>query len=128
MRVISQDGAIDVPYDYFSLSMSWAKIASGKVEDRNVFSIVCHNLSSPNGTKLAEYSTEEKAKKAMEMLRIAYAGKFITNADIPEDFNETIKTAMKGGFGTVIVKDSCDRVEFNNLNGYFQFPKEEELE
>lgn len=128
MRVISQDGAIDVPYDYFSLSMSWAKIASGKVEDRNVFSIVCHNLSSPNGTKLAEYSTEEKAKKAMEMLRIAYAGKFITNADIPEDFNETIKTAMKGGFGTVIVKDSCDRVEFNNLNGYFQFPAEEELE
>ena len=35
---------------------------------------------------------------------------------------------MKGGFGTVIVKDSCDRVEFNNLNGYFQFPTEEELE
>ena len=128
MRVISQNGRIDIPYDYFSLSMSCAKIASGKVEDRNVFSIVCHNLSSPNGTKLAEYSTEEKAKKAMEMLRIAYAGKFITNADIPEDFYETIKTEMKGGFGTVIVKDSCDRVEFNNLNGYFQFPAEEELE
>ena len=64
----------------------------------------------------------------MEMLRIAYAGKFITNADIPKDFDETIKTAMKGGFGTVIVKDSCDRVEFNNMNGYFQFPAEEELE
>jgi hypothetical protein len=79
-------------------------------------------------TVLATYSAEEKAKKAMEMLRVAYAGKFITNADIPEDFNETIKTVMKGGFGTVIVKDSCDRVEFNNLNGYFQFPTEEELE
>lgn len=128
MRVISQDGKIDIPYDYFSLSMACARIVSGMVEDRNVFSIVCHNLSSPNGTKLAEYSTEEKAKKAMEMLRVAYAGKFITNADIPDDFNETLKTAMKGGFGTVIVKDSCSRVEFNNLNGYFQFPKEEELE
>lgn len=128
MRIISQDGTIDIPYDYFSLYISWAKIASGKVEDRNVFSIVCHNLSSPNGTKLAEYDSEEKAKKAMEMLRVAYAGKFITNADIPEDFNETIKTAMKGGFGTVIVKDYCSRLEFNNLNGYFQFPAEEELE
>ena len=72
MRVISQNGRIDIPYDYFSLSMSCAKIASGKVEDRNVFSIVCHNLSSPNGTKLAEYSTEAKAIKAMEMLRKAW--------------------------------------------------------
>lgn len=128
MRVISQNGRIDIPYDYFSLSMSWAKIASGKVEDRNVFSIVCHNLSSPNGTKLAEYSNEEKAKKAMEMLRVAYAGKFITNADIPDDFNETLKAAMKGGFGTVVVKDTYERVEFNDLNGYFRFPAEEELE
>ena len=76
----------------------------------------------------AKYSTEEKAKKAMEMLRVAYAGKFITNADIPDDFNETLKAAMKGGFGTVVVKDTCERVEFNNLNGYFHFPAEEELE
>lgn len=64
----------------------------------------------------------------MEMLRVAYAGKFITNADIPDDFNETVKTAMKGGFGTVVVKDTCGCVEFNNLNGYFQFLAEEELE
>lgn len=64
----------------------------------------------------------------MEMLRVAYAGKFITNADISKDFNETIKAAMKGGFGTVVVKDTCEHVEFNNLNGYFQFPAEEELE
>ena len=36
---------------------------------------------------------------------------------------------MKGGFGTVIVKDTNDsRVEFNNLNGYFQFPQDEDVE
>lgn len=64
MRVISQDGTIDVPYDYFSLS-----VASGKYEDVEVAYIYCHNLSSPNGTKLAEYSTEAKAIKVMEMLR-----------------------------------------------------------
>lgn len=123
MRVISQDGIIDVPYEISSLSM-----AVGKYEDVEHAAIYCHNSSTSMGTKMAEYSSKEKAKKAMEMLRVAYAGKFITNADISEDFDETIKTAMKGGFGTVIVKDSCSRVEFNNLNGYFQFPKEEELE
>lgn len=77
MRVISQNGRIDIPYDYFSLSMSCARITSGKVEDRNVFSIVCHNLSSPNGTKLAEYSTEAKAIKVMEMLRGAWINEAI---------------------------------------------------
>ena len=67
MRVISQDRTIDVPYDYFSLS-----IASGKYEDVEVKYIYCHNLSSPNGTKLAKYSSREKALKAMEMLRKAW--------------------------------------------------------
>lgn len=123
MRVMSQDGTIDVPYEISSLSM-----AVGKYENVEHAAIFCHNSSTAMGTKMAEYSSKEKAKKAMEMLRVAYAGKFITNADIPDDFNETLKAAMKGGFGTVVVKDTCDRVEFNNLNGYFQFPAEEELE
>lgn len=123
MRIVSQDGTIDVPYEISSLSM-----AVGKYENVEHAAIYCHNSSTSMGTKMAEYSSPKNAQKVMEMLRVAYAGKFITNADIPEDFDETIKTAMKGGFGTVIVKDSCSRVEFNNLNGYFQFPKEEELE
>lgn len=124
MRLISQNGAIDVPYDYFSLT-----IVTGKYDDVEVASIYCHNLSSPKGTKLAEYSSKEKAQKAMEMLRTAYTGRFITNADISDDFNEQLKELMKGGFGTVIVKDTNDsRVEFNNLNGYFQFPQDEDVE
>lgn len=67
MRVISQDGTIDIPYDYFSLS-----IVSGKCKDVEVACIYCHNLSSPDGTKLARYSAKEKAIKAMEMLRKVY--------------------------------------------------------
>lgn len=116
MRIISQDGALDMPYEICTV---WCR---GSV-------IMC-DMCGDNTTKtvLATYSTDKKAQKAMEMLRIAYAGKFITNADIPENFDETIKTAMKGYFGTVIVKDTRGRVEFNNLNGYFQFPAEEELE
>ena len=118
MRVISQDGKLDFPYENSVVFIN--------LVDASEIRIVA--IGDDDDAVIAKYSTEEKAKKAMEMLRIAYVGKFITNADIPEDFDETIKTAMKGGFGTVIVKDSCERVEFNNLNGYFQFPTEEELE
>lgn len=121
MRVISQDGALDIPYEQVVIQRF-----NGEIYFLNKNLTGIDDLVSD--IVIAKYSTKEKAKKAMEMLRIAYAGKFITNADIPKDFDEAIKTAMKGGFGTVIVKDSCDRVEFNNLNGYFQFPAEEELE
>ena len=116
MRVISQDGRIDIPYDYFSLSMSCARITSGKVEDRNVFSIVCHNLSSPNGTKLAEYSTEEKAKKAMEMLRIAYENN--------EFYHHTANSEHFAEFAKALSEEMFNKA----TSEYFQFPTEEELE
>lgn len=120
MRVISQDGTMDFPYEN--------SIVFIDTRAKDAVFVRMQAIGDDEASIMADYSTKEKAKKAMEMLRIAYAGKFITNADIPKDFDETIKTAMKGGFGTVIVKDSCDRVEFNNLNGYFHFPAEEELE
>lgn len=124
MRIISQDGTIDVNYDLGNLSI--AKGAGDRENDRSIY---FHSCSCSRSTKLATYSTEEKAKKAMEMLRVAYAGKFITNADISDDFNEQLRELMKGGFGTVLVKDFNDcKVEFNNLNGYFQFPADREIE
>ena len=114
MRVISQHGNVDLPYEQI---------------------VVCHAMESVialyNGEKyvLGEYSSKEKAYKAMEMLRTAYTGRFVTTADVPDDFEEQLKELMKGGFGTVIVKDTNNsRVEFNNLNGYFQFPQDDEIE
>ena len=67
MRVISQDRTVDIPYDYFLLS-----IDSGKFSDGEIAIIYCRNLSSPDGTKLARYSAKEKAIKAMEMLGEAW--------------------------------------------------------
>ena len=98
MRVISQDGTIDIPYDYFSLT-----IASGRYEDVEVSCIFCHNLSSHLGTKLAEYSSKEKAQNVMEMLRNNYLD-FMTEA-----------TPDGNGF--------C----FNQPK-VFQFPKDEDVE
>ena len=121
MRIISQDGKFDIPYELTSIQLvsKTTIIAQGSY----------FGSGNDNFATIAEYSTEAKAQKAMEMLRTAYAGRFVTNADISDDFNEQLKELMKGGFGTVIVKDTNDsRVEFNNLNGYFQFPKDEDVE
>ena len=127
MRIISQDGLYDVPYEALAIRFHEN---DGTIILGVPLSVVSMDLVSdvPLIT-LGIYSTEAKAKKAMEMLRAAYAGKFVTNADISEDFNERLNELMKGGFGTVVVKETNDcRVELNNLNGYFQFPADEDVE
>ena len=122
MRIISQDGTIDVPYEQVVIQRYKEKIY---FLNKNLTGVELLT----DDMEIALYSNESKAQKAMEMLRTAYTGRFVTNADIPDDFNEQLKELMKGGFGTVIVKDTNDsRVEFNNLNGYFQFPQDEDVE
>lgn len=123
MRVISQDGTIDVPYDYFSLS-----IASGKYEDVEVACIYCHNLSSPNGTKLAKYSSREKALKVMELLRETYIGMPIVmlNVDVSEDVAKEFERLNKCGV-VVRAENQPSKVDFIN-NAIFQFPADDEVE
>lgn len=111
MRVISQDGTIDVPYDYFSLSMS-----SGKYKDVEVAYIYCHNLSSPNGTKLAEYSAKEKAIKAMEMLRKVYENNVFYHCTAnSKRFEEVQRILSEEQFRKATTE-------------YFQFPQDDEIE
>lgn len=74
MRVISQDGTIDVPYEISSLSM-----AVGKYENVEHAAIFCNNSSTAMVTKMAGYSSKEKAKKAMEMLGNKYMEYTSTN-------------------------------------------------
>lgn len=59
MRVISQDGTMDVPYENVVLYQDEKEI-------------MCIFSGIYIGRKLAQYSTEEKAIKAMEMLRGRY--------------------------------------------------------
>lgn len=110
MRVISQDGTIDIPYDYFSLS-----IVSGKCKDVEVACIYCHNLSSPDGTKLARYSAKEKAIKAMEMLRERHTD----NVFCREDIQYRAEIMLDDGLD--IVREMMMKCE------YFQFPKDDEV-
>ena len=111
MRVISQDGTIDVPYNFFSLS-----VASGKCKDVEYACIYCRNLSAPHGTKLAEYSSKEKALKAMEMLREAYENN--------EFYHHTSATDVFKEVASLLSNEEFDKL----TSEYFQFPQDDEIE
>lgn len=68
MRVISQNGKSDIPYEYFAFSI---------VGNGNSYSIIAtKNIAEPPeviiNSIFATYSTKAKAIKAMEMLREAW--------------------------------------------------------
>lgn len=65
MRVISQDGYYDMPYEQAVVACI----------DRMVVAYPLYDLGSSDYIQLASYSTEEKAIKAMEMCRKEY-GKY----------------------------------------------------
>ena len=113
MRVVSQHGNVDLPYEQI---------------------VVCHAMESIialyNGNKyvLGEYSSKEKAYKAMEMLREAYVGMPIVmqNVDISEDVAEEFERLKKCGI-IVRAENQPSKVDFIN-NAIFQFPQDEDVE
>lgn len=62
MRIISQDGRVDLPYEQVAVAIDY--------DDE--MAILAYAVSSGTIWELAEYSTEEKAEKAMERLRAEY--------------------------------------------------------
>lgn len=111
MRVISQHGNVDLPYEQI---------------------VVCHAMESVialhNGEKyvLGEYSSKEKAYKAMEMLRETYAGMpiMMQNVELTEDEIKAIERIKKSGIMVRLV-DEPSKVEcFNNI--IFQFPRDDD--
>lgn len=71
MRVISQDGTIDMPYEVSSLNMVYEDVVNAAIYCYSSFSTI----------KMAEYSFKEKAKKAMEMLREAWINETVEFED-----------------------------------------------
>ena len=105
MRVISQDGPFDMPYE---MSIVWCEDA-GAV------------LLQPIGETgeyqtFAKYSTEEKAKKAMEMLRIAYENNVFYHCTAGSKCFEEVRS--------ILSEEQFQKA----TTEYFQFPAEEELE
>ena len=113
MRIISQNGTTNVPYEQCIIHRIGKKIY---FVSNNLVGV----LLPVSDMEMASYSTEEKAQKAMEMLRLASAGVLVAK-NVPDD---KLKELMK--YGAVTVEDTDDiRVEHN---GYFQFPKDEDVE
>ena len=123
MRVISQDGTIDIPYDSVIIHRFGREIY---FLNKNLTGVE-HLVSDIN---IATYSTEEKAKKAIEMLRKAYVGNIVMfqNVEPTDELKEMLKIH---GIETIyaILDNQPQEIKFeNHQNFYFQFPTEEELE
>ena len=102
MRVISQYGALDIPYEQVVIQRFKGEIYFLNKNLTGIDDLVSDIV-------IAKYSTEEKAKKAMEELRYAY---------MCHNLVKMVKTPP----------DGIDEKLTMGLSGVFQFPKEEELE
>ena len=112
MRVISKSGEFDIPYE---LSVFW--------RDEN---IIWSNIPSLGKIIMAQYSTQEKSEKAMQLLHEAYTGApfIMKNVEVPVGFAEQLKN-MRSGFITVV--DHGDNVKIDPMNIVFRFPQEDEI-
>ena len=110
MGVRSQDGTIDIPYELSAVTI-------GHKVDLSKFDInIRSKLLDERPCIVATYSTKEKAKKAMEMLRIVYENnEFYHHTSNSEHFTEFAKALSEEMFKKA-------------TSEYFQFPTEEELE
>ena len=103
MRVISQDGTIDIPYDSVIIQRFGREIY---FLNKNLIGV--ERLVSD--MDIATYSTEEKAQKAMEMPRDTYLSRM----------------ELDGGYDAV---NGCYvQPNFLVLPKVFQFPKDEDVE
>jgi hypothetical protein len=121
MRVISQDGTIDMPYEEVIIQRFRSRIY---FLNKNLAGV--ESLS--DDMQIAEYSTEAKALKVMEMLRETYIGMPIVmqNVAISEDMAKEFERLQKCGI-MVRTENQPSKVEFVN-NAVFQFPQDDEIE
>lgn len=115
MRIISQNGTIDMPYD---MCCVW----------RQEEVIYCRIVGSDDNVMMATYSSEDKAEKAVEMPRVAYISMPIVmqNVDVSEDFAKEFERLNKCG-AVAQAENQPSKVEYIN-NAIFQFPQDDEIE
>ena len=121
MRLISQDGMIDVPYDKVVVKVTEHPF-------KMVISALFEREDCMKDIVMGYYSTEAKALKVMEMLRNAYCGLpiIMKNVDISDEVIELLKDLKKNGiiFQKVEENPSVKYVD----NTYFKFPNDSEVE
>lgn len=121
MRVISQNGEYDTPYE---LSVFW--------RDEN---IIWANAFGTGKIIFAQYSSKGKAKKAMQKLHEAYAPEpLFIHKDVSPDkratageisWEQALDEMHTGMFVRPIPDSSIEQVYTGNI--VFRFPKEDEI-
>jgi hypothetical protein len=121
MRVISQDGTMDVPYENFVFGITLDNYISA------VMDTAVRPTEVVNGI-MAKYSSREKALKVMELLRETYIGMPIVmqNVDVSEDVAKEFERLNKCGV-MVRAENQPSKVDFIS-NAVFQFPQDNEIE
>lgn len=119
MRILSQDGKFDFPYERVCLEVT----DSGKI-------FVQGDIwgTEENYIEVAKYENEEKARKAMKMLHEAYTGipLILQNVDISDDVREMFEKWKKQGI-CFVSENQPPKVEYVG-NVLFQFPSDDEVE
>lgn len=110
MRVISQDGAMDFPYD-----SSLVSIYGGCVNGRFYVRVqLCGGYD--DSADVADYSTKAKAIKAMEMLRKVYENNVFYHCTASSKRFEEVQSILS-------------EEQFRKATTeYFQFPQDDEIE
>lgn len=112
MRIISQNEELDLPYENIVVEI--------------MDSVIVAYTPMTNPLRMAQYKSQEKAEKAMQMLHEAYTGAplIIENIEVPDGFAEKLK-ALRNGIITII--DREDNVRIEQMNIVFRFPSEDEI-
>lgn len=116
MRIISQDGTIDIPYEQCVIQRF-----------KQCIYFLNKNLTGVeqllSDMEIATYSTEEKAEKAMEMLHKSYIGMpVVAVKDVEMDvkmITDSIRNGLIQPMPLNEPKVECD---------IFQFPQDEDVE
>lgn len=112
MRVISQDGKSDIPYEHFAFSI---------VGNGSGYSIIAtRNIAEPPevaiNSVIATYLTKEKALKAMEMLRKVYENNVFYHCTAGSKRFEEAQSILS------------EEQFWKATTEYFQFPQDDEIE
>lgn len=111
MRIISQDGEYDIPYESSVL----------RIEENVIWAFP----TQADEYIVAQYSTQEKAEKAMQKLHECYTGVLLMqNVSLPEEGAEQLKN-MTTGF--ICINNREDNVKIEPMHTVFCFPQEDEI-
>lgn len=111
MRLVSQNGEFDVPYEIATLSRT-----------RNIIRAYVP-IVGEKGTIMAVYSTEEQAKNAMSMVMYAH----ISDKPIfvlPKEGKTNLELAFLGRYELKLLRENLPKVmDLENENGDYILPR-----